>query len=72
MRTYSAMNVKCPYYRATGDKYIECEGVACDTKNKIMFTTARRRSEHQSRHCFKYPNECPIAKANEEKYSVAK
>lgn len=72
MKTYkkgnAVVNTKCPYYRASGEKYIECEGVVCDSKNRSIFSTAKQKREYQERHCFKYKSQCPIAESIEKKY----
>lgn len=67
-----AVNIKCPYYRATGDKYIECEGPVNETKNKMMFQSVKKRHDFQEKNCFKCKNLCPIADAIEKKYENEK
>lgn len=67
-----AVNIKCPYYRATGEKYIECEGAINDTKNKILFESVKKRHTFQGNNCFKCKNSCPLAEAIEKKYDSEK
>jgi len=61
-------NVKCPYYKTCGDKYLTCEGFNTEIL-KQRFKSSDDIEKFQRRNCFKYPNKCVIAIANDEKYA---
>lgn len=70
--TYEDISVKCPFYASSGKLTITCEGVIENTEMMNRFRTAELRMEHQKSHCFRYPNDCPIAKEIEAQYEQRK
>jgi len=68
------VEIRCPYFviakAAKGrDQYgITCEGVKGSKFNVIRFSTRSERQDYIDQHCCNYPNECPIAKALDDKY----
>lgn len=67
-KTNAVVNVVCPYFLAEGEKSLVCEGVCPAAKNKITFGTEAEKDAYIIRHCIRYPNNCFIACASDERY----
>lgn len=59
---YEDIMTKCPYYLRTSKYSVTCEGVIDGTKTVTKFDEIKQRQMFQKRECFRYPNDCPIAK----------
>lgn len=68
-------DIICPYFinLKEGKKvkqYITCEGVEGSCYNTMRFIKSEDRAAYIRKFCVNYPNNCPIAQANEKKYKV--
>ena len=61
-------NTKCPFFIRESELQITCEGIIQEANTINKFPTEKQKIEFQVQQCFKYPNECPLARLNEEKY----
>jgi collagenase-like PrtC family protease len=61
-------DIKCPFFSSITEKSISCEGMDSSCRNVMWFVTEQERYQYVQKHCFNYPNECPIALEVEKKY----
>lgn len=70
MRRYfnSSSKIVCPYFLTKARRSIRCEGVVDKCYTELSFRTDGERADHEDLYCECNYNECPIAKANNEKW----
>ena len=61
-------HTKCPFFVRESELQITCEGVIENADTASKFATEKEKIRYQVKQCFRYPNECPVAKMNERKY----
>ena len=61
-------NTVCPYYQRESQYTISCEGLIGETDTVQRFTKEKSKENYQQKECYRYPNECPIAKMLDRRY----
>lgn len=62
---YEDIMTRCPYYLRSSKYSIGCEGVVEGTEALTKFDDLDKKSVFQEKECFRYPNDCPIAKEHD-------
>ena len=66
--TNAVVNVKCPYYINETKKCVSCEGIIDGSKNTMGFQSEDEKDTFIIGYCMRYPNECILSKALDNKY----
>jgi hypothetical protein len=61
-------DIKCPFFRSETETTISCEGAEIGIRNVMHFKGKEEKIDYIKRFCLKYPNNCHIRNAAEEKY----
>lgn len=69
MKETGYVKTKCPFYERESKFSITCEGTDESNRVSIKFNSEREKIEHQAKECYRYPNECEIAKMCKKKYA---
>lgn len=64
---YDDVMTKCPYYAGASRYSIRCEGLVEDTELLTKFKGVPDKREFQKKHCWEYPNKCPLAMEHDER-----
>lgn len=65
---WAEVNVQCPYFRATSDRCVRCEGAIPGTVSTTAFRSCKGRKVHMERLCCGRYWECPQYQAADRKY----
>lgn len=63
----NAVNVKCPFYRTQGKKWIKCDGIAEGTAITQDFTSEVQKEYYQEEKCWDAYCDCPLAQLIEKR-----
>lgn len=61
-------NTVCPYYQRESQYTISCEGLVEGADAVQRFTKEEDKEKYQQKECYRYPNDCPIARLLDRRY----
>lgn len=69
---FDDVNAKCPFYSASGEERIICEGVTDKCISILKFEGKKSRIRHREMYCDSHYERCALYKALEGKYAEKK
>jgi len=66
--SFESMSIKCPFFKAHGERSVCCEGVERGSKLELSFRNATQKQKYVSKFCSEHHRLCLIARMNDLKY----
>lgn len=63
----NAVNVKCPFYRTQGKKWVKCDGIEEGTTITQDFASEVQKEYYQEGYCWDAYAKCPLAQLIEKR-----
>ena len=58
----NAVNVRCPYYRTQGKKWVKCDGIIEESAITQDFANEIQKEFYQENYCWNKYQNCPLVK----------